>query len=53
VFPTQIHRDLTEQFEGGFEVFDYLLGKDVRIGKIAGFVRTYRRQKMSMCIWRG
>jgi hypothetical protein len=40
VFPTQSHRDLTEQFEGGFEVFDDLLGKDVRIGKIVGFVRV-------------
>jgi hypothetical protein len=24
-------------FEGGFQVFDYFLGKDVGIGKIVGF----------------
>ena len=40
MFPTQIRDDFAELLKGGFEVFDDFLGKDVRIGKIVGFVRA-------------
>jgi len=38
--PTQIRRDFTELFEGGFEVVDDFLGENVGIGKIVGVFET-------------
>ena len=37
MFLTQIHRDLTELFEGGFEVFDDFLGQHIGIGEVVRF----------------
>jgi len=36
-FSTQVTRDFTELFEGGFEVFDDFLSEDIGIGEIVEF----------------
>jgi hypothetical protein len=40
-FSSQIARDFAEFFEGGFEVLDDFLGKDIGIGKIVGFFEAF------------
>jgi hypothetical protein len=38
---TYVRRDFAELFEGGFEVFDDLLGEDIGVGKILGFFQAF------------
>ena len=47
MFCAQVRDDFTELFDGGFEVFDDLLGENVRIGESVGFFEAFvSEQKM-------
>jgi hypothetical protein len=37
----QVHGDFAELLQGGFEVFDDLLGEDIRVRKVIGFFEAF------------